>query len=212
MNHSFSSSQLTEPQLAALAKVACGAETGGGIVLLVGPPGVGKSLVLQSFGGSQPPAGSPRPTRAWLTTGQADLPATLLVDDAHLEQEADLAQLLALARLRQPHAAAIVLAGQGRLLTLVARDTRLTQAIRIRVTILPGSPTDTHRLVVAALPATARLSDDAVSVIHEITGGVPAAVVRLAELAAVVTASRTDSIVTAADVEAIHHRLSPLAA
>ena len=52
MNHSFSSSQLTEPQLAALAKVACGAETGGGIVLLVGPPGVGKSLILQSLVGA----------------------------------------------------------------------------------------------------------------------------------------------------------------
>ena len=41
--------RLTEPQLAALAKVACGSEAGGGISLLVGPAGVGKSTVIDAL-------------------------------------------------------------------------------------------------------------------------------------------------------------------
>jgi type II secretory pathway predicted ATPase ExeA len=206
-----SSPPLSEPQLAALAKAACGAEAGGGLVLLVGPAGVGKSTVLQTLAEQQPVSDRPRSLEEWLAEAPARLPAMLLVDDAHLETETDLARLLAHARLRQPEAA-VVLAGQGRLFTLVARDTRLEQAIRIRAVLLPGSRSDTHRLVEAALPAAARLADDALPAMHELAGGVPAAVSRLADLAAVVAGSCPDGLLTAADIEAIHRRLSPLAA
>ena len=107
-----------------------------------------------------------------------------------------------------------MLAGEGRLFTLVARDPRLTQAVRIRVPLLAGRLADTRALL-------ERHGDDArcvtfeepgVVTLHEIAGGVPAEVLRLAELANVIAASRPDRPITAADIEAIHRRLSPHAA
>ena len=121
---------LTEPQLAALAKVACGIETGAAVALLCGPAGVGKTTVLEQLASDPRLAPDDLPIRdvaAWLST-PGDLPAVLLADDAHLASEHDLAQLLARAKSRRP-AAAVILAGQGRLLTLVARDRRIEQGL-----------------------------------------------------------------------------------
>lgn len=202
---------LTEPQLAALAKVACGSEAGGGLTLLVGPAGVGKSTVIEALIEDRPAMAAVRPLEAWLEANPHELPTTLIVDDAHLASETDLATLLARVRSRRPEAA-LVLAGQGRLFTLVARDTRLQQAVRIRATLLPGSRADTRGLAESMLPAEMSLRDDAVAAIHEIAGGVPATILRLTELAMVIAAARPGGLLTAADVEAIHGRLSPLAA
>ena len=203
--------RLTEPQFAALAKVACGSEAGGGITLLVGPAGVGKSTVIEALIADRPAMAAVRPLEAWLEANPHELPTTLIVDDAHLATETCLASLLVRVRTRRPEAA-LVLAGQGRLFTLVARDTRLQQAVRIRATLLPGSQSDTRGLAEASLPRHVTLGPDAVAAIHEISGGVPAAIVRLTELAAVIATARPDGRVTANDVEAIHGRLSPLAA
>lgn len=211
MSQVHPSPTLTEPQLAALAKIACGCETGGGIAVLVGPAGVGISTVLQALHDAQLGPIAVRSLPAWLAIDPQALPATVVLDDAHLETETDLARLLAHARLRSP-AAALVLAGEGRLLTLIARDTRLEQAIRIRGTLLAGSLADTRQLVEAGLPPAATIDDPGVATLHEIAGGVPGSVTRLVELAAVVAAARPDGRVTAADIEAIHRRLSPLAA
>lgn len=203
--------RLTEPQFVALAKVACGSEAGGGITLLVGPAGVGKSTVIEALIADRPAMAAVRPLEAWLEANPHELPSTLIVDDAHLATETCLASLLVRVRTRRPEAA-LVLAGQGRLFTLVARDTRLQQAVRIRATLLPGSQSDSRGLAEASLPPNATLGPDAAAAIHEISGGVPAAIVRLTELAAVIATARTDGRVTASDVEAIHGRLSPLAA
>ena len=206
-------SALTGPQLAALAKVACGVESGG-VALLCGPAGVGKTTVLEQLAADPritPDALPVRDVAAWLAT-PGDLPPIVLADDAHLAGEQDLARLLARTKARRP-AAAVILAGQGRLLTLVARDRRLEQAVRIRAALLPGSLADTIALVAAIAPAAGPGFDGAALVaIHEIAGGIPADVVRLAELAGLVAPESADRGVMADDVEAVHRRLAPAAA
>jgi type II secretory pathway predicted ATPase ExeA len=193
---------------------ACGIESGAGVALLCGPAGVGKTTVLEALAAAPRPGHGELPIRdvaAWLSTA-GDLPAVVLVDDAHLASDGDLARLLAVAKARRP-AAAVVLAGQGRLLTLAARDRRIEQAVRIRAALLPGSLADTSTLVAAAAPADSpRFEDEAVLAIHEIAGGVPGDIVRLVQLAVVVAAALTDGRVTADDVEALHRRLTPQAA
>lgn len=206
--------RLTELQGAALAKVACGIEAGAGVAVLCGPAGVGKTTVLEHLASDPRVAPDELPIRdvaAWLAdTG--DLPPIVLADDAHLASDHDLAQLLARAKSRRP-AAAVVLAGQGRLLTLVSRDRRIEQAVRIRAALLPGSLAHTSALVAAIEPAGGPGFDEAALVaIHEIAGGVPGDVVRLAELAGLVAPELAHGLITADDIEAVHRRLTPQAA
>jgi type II secretory pathway predicted ATPase ExeA len=205
---------LTEPQLAALAKVACGIETGAAVAILCGPAGVGKTTVLEQLASDPLLAATDlaiRDVAAWLST-PGDLPAVLLADDAHLASEHELAQLLGRAKARRP-AAAVILAGQGRLLTLVARDRRIEQAVRMRVPLLPGSLADTSALVTATASTEGpRFADAAILAIHEIAAGVPGDVVRLTELAGLVSPALMNGLVTADDVEAVHRRLAPQAA
>jgi type II secretory pathway predicted ATPase ExeA len=206
--------KLTALQAAALAKVACGIEAGAGVAILCGPAGVGKTTVLEQFAGDPRVAHEQLPIRdvaAWLATS-GDLPPIVLVDDAHLASDHELAQLLARAKARRP-AAAVVLAGQGRLITLVTRDRRIEQAVRIRAALLPGSLADTAALMAATAPADGPGFDEAAVVaLHEIAGGVPGDVVRLAELAALVAPALAAGPITADDVEALHRRLAPQAA
>jgi type II secretory pathway predicted ATPase ExeA len=206
--------RLTELQGAALAKVACGIEAGAGVAVLCGPAGVGKTTVLEHLASDPRVAPDELPIRdvaAWLAdTG--DPPPIVLADDAHLASDHDLAQLLARAKSRRP-AAAVVLAGQGRLLTLASRDRRIEQAVRIRAALLPGSLAHTLALVAAIEPAGGPGFDEAALVaIHEIAGGVPGDVVRLAELAGLVAPELAHGLITADDIEAVHRRLTPQAA
>jgi hypothetical protein len=206
---------LTEPQTAALAKLGCGLESTGGLGVLCGPAGVGKSTVLERLALDLRALGRSAEVRRvpdWLEPATA-LPEFVLADDAHLVEPADLVALMARCRSRLP-TAALVLAGEGRLFTLVARDPRLTQAVRIRVPLLAGRLADT-RAVLEQRGVDARcvtFEEPGVVALHEIAGGVPAEVFRLAELADVIAASRPERPITAADVEAIHRRLSPHAA
>ena len=205
---------LTAPQAAAIAKVACSIGAAAGVAVLCGPAGVGKTTVLQQLAPDPRVAHDELPIRdvvAWLAT-TGDLPSIVLVDDAHLASDHDLVQLLIRANARRP-AASVVLAGQGRLLTLVARDRRIEQAVRIRAALLPGSLVDTAALVPAITPADGpRFAEAAIVAIHEIAGGVPGDVVRLAELAGLVGAELADGPITADDIEAVHRRLAPQAA
>jgi len=211
----MNSPSLTLPQRAAVAKVACGVEAAGGLALLCGPSGVGKTLVLEQLATEDRLAdrcSGVRDVAGWLAVA-GDLPQLVLADDAHLATEADLVRLLARCRAGQA-ATALVLAGQGRLLTLVARERRLEQAVRIRATLLPGSVADTEQLLAAGRERTGwpLFDSAALTTIHEITAGIPADIVRLADLAGVVAATRADGCLTSADIEAIHRRLTPLAA
>jgi energy-coupling factor transporter ATP-binding protein EcfA2 len=204
--------QLTEPQQAALAKVGCGIEAGAGVALLCGPAGVGKSTVLAHLAVAVSRQGKSVAVRSvtdWLGSEER-LTDVVAADDAHLASDEDLA---ALCRSRRP-GAVMVLAGEGRLLTLVGRNSGLARAVRIQAALLPGSLADTRALLtIGTHSAIATEADDpATAAIHEIAAGVPADVLRLAEWAGVVASSRPDGRVTAADVEAIHRRLSPQAA
>jgi type II secretory pathway predicted ATPase ExeA len=211
----MTSPSLTLPQRAALAKVACGVEDAAGVALLCGPSGVGKTLVLERLAAEDRLAdrcSGVRDVAGWLAVA-GDLPQLVLADDAHLATEADLLQLVTRCRTGQA-ATALVLAGQGRLLTLVARERRLEQAVRIRATLLPGSVADTEQLLAAGRDEAGWPACDerVAATIHEITAGIPADIVRLADLASVVAATRTDGCLTSADIEAIHRRLTPHAA
>lgn len=203
---------LTPCQQAALAKVACGCGRPGGVTVLCGPRGVGKSLVLAAVAaaitrsGRTAAAGS---IAEWLDTlaGGAAAPDVALVDDAHLAAGSDLTTLLDRCR----RTSAVVLAGQGRLLTLVARNSRIEEAISLRA-VLRACTHEESATIIPRIAREARFDDSATTAIHEIAAGIPAAMRRLVELADVVAATRENGVVTAADVEAIHRRLSPLAA
>jgi len=207
---------LTPSQQAALAKVACTCRLPGGVAVLCGPRGVGTSLVLARL--AQHVAGEGRSVERravgdWSTAIAADhapLPDVLVADDAHLAEPESLARLIDRCRGRRP-AVAVVLAGQGRLLTLLARDSRLEAAVTLRATLRPCSLAES-RTIVLAQARTATFDDEALDAVHEIAAGIPAAIGRLVALADIVAGTRADPRVVAGDVEEIHRRLSPLAA
>lgn len=207
--------RLTAAQRAAVAKLACGCEREGGIALLCAPRGVGKTTVLAELAAAIGPRRSIDRADAAHWAEAAMLPDIVLVDDAHLADETSLARLLQRCRARTPPAC-LVLAGEGRLCTLMMRDTRLEQAIRIRVALPAFTAAETRGLLEATLAAVAgrpiAVAEPPARAVHEISGGAASAVIRLAELAGVVAAGRPDGALSTDDIEAIHGRLSPAAA
>lgn len=207
--------RLTDAQRAAVAKLACGCEQAGGVALLCGPGGVGKTTVLADLAAAIGARRSVGVGDAAHWGEAAALPEVVLVDDAHQADEATLGRLLQRCRDRRP-AACLVLAGEGRLFTLMTRDTRLEQAVRIRVALPTFTAVETRRLLEATLASVVgrpvAVQDTSARTVHEIAAGTPAAVIRLAELAGVLAASRPDGDLSVDDVEAIHGRLSPAAA
>lgn len=207
---------LTPTQQAALAKVACACRLPGGVAVLSGPRGVGTSSVLARLATHVAAEGRSiehRDIRDWeavIADERRPLPDVLLADDAHLTHPDVIARLVERCRGKHP-AAALVLAGQGRLLTLLARDSRLELAVTLRAALRPCSLAES-RAIATGLARTAAFDDDALDTIHEIAAGIPAAIARLVALADIVAGTRSDSRVVAGDVEAIHGRLSPLAA
>jgi type II secretory pathway predicted ATPase ExeA len=207
--------RLTLPQRAAVAKLACGCESAGGVALLCGPAGAGKTTVLAALaaaGGTGRTVGLAT-AQHWVAA--PSLPDIVLADDAHEADGIALARLLRRCSDRTP-GACLVLAGAGRLFTLAARDPRLEQAIRIRVTLPCFTAAETRTLFAATVAGIndreIDVLDSTARVVHEIAAGLPAAVVRLAGLAAVIVADRPDEPLAAADIEAIHERLSLAAA
>jgi hypothetical protein len=210
---------LTPGQQATLAKLVCTVARPGGIALVCGPQGVGVSTVLAHVLACDrlaPRRVECRDLDAWmsvLAAGAADLPDIILADESHRAGEGELFRLVAACRRRRPEAS-LVLAGEGRLLTLAARDVRVEQAVHLRASLRPCTVTESHELLALRMgtSSTDATRTAAVSTIHEIAGGIPAAMLRLAELAAIMASVRPDGCVSAADVEAVHRRLSPLAA
>jgi type II secretory pathway predicted ATPase ExeA len=203
---------LVESREAAAARLAYAVQRPGGLAVLCGPPGTGVSTVLSlltttAHGGSCQPV--VRPLRDWHDDAvNASLPDIVLADDAHACDGTMIHRLLDRCRRRRP-AASLVLAGHGRLLSLIARDANLERAVLLRAVLRPFSFAESQRVLdtVLARPGTTRPDDAVVHIIHELAAGIPTTVARLAELAGVVAASRPDGNLSARDVEAIHRRL-----
>jgi type II secretory pathway predicted ATPase ExeA len=210
---------LTEPQRAAVAKLACALEAPGAVAVLCGPAGVGKTTVLEKLADVTACA---RGVQRFVDVqpqepASADLPPLVLLDDADDADDGGIGRLVASWRKHRPDVR-LVLAGTGRLLTLVARDTRVEQAVRLRAALRPFTAAESADLVTMALrgarPQAASMPPPAevLQTIHEIAAGIPATVARLAVLARVLVDADPDRPLTVDDVEAIHRRLSPQAA
>lgn len=222
--------RLTSGQKAAVARVGCaatdrsGPATRGPVVLLCGPTGVGKTTVLDAVAAGLAATCSTdiRAAADWITALDSRglvLPDVVIADDAHESSASDLLRLVVAIRDRRRHTG-LVLAGEGRLLSVVARDIRLEQAVGMRAILSPLTATETRAIVAECLansdpPGEDRRHDplaEATRSIHEIAAGMPGAVVRIAGQAAIVADTRPDRRLTAADIELVHRRLSLTAA
>ena len=147
------------------------------------------------------------------TSGDGAQPDVLLVDDAHRAVASDLVDFVDRCR-RRYDGMAIVLAGEGRLLSLMAADARLEQSVRLRATLPTFTLAESGQLLAPVLPAGGADVDreNVIRTIHEIAGGVPAISVRLAEMATMLAAADPRRLLTPDDVETIHRRLSLTAA
>jgi hypothetical protein len=233
---------LTPSQEAALARLGCAMsghlnhpEHGDAteeplVVLLCGPPGVGKTTVLRRLATTLAPplTAEVRTLSAWLDA--AALPDIVLADDAHEADAATLAALLGRCRAR-PAGRRVVLAGEGRLLTLIGRNPRIERTVGLRAVLRPGTLAETRQLLsriesgrpglplsAGALSAGALSAgspdacDPVVRTIHEMTGGIAADVVRIAGLAAVLAAASPGRPLGPSDIELLHRRLTLAAA
>lgn len=206
-------------QEAAVAKLAYVAEQPGAAAVLCGPPGTGKSLVLEAVGRRLESTGLSCRLVRWQSVRESppdDRPDVLLVDSVDDAGEGELAAVMSRCWGGQPQTR-IVLAGAGRLLTLVSRDTRLERHVGLRAVLTPCSRAETRRLVASVLAGgpQAEPSVNATAVadtIHEITGGIPADIDRLAGLASLVAADRSATTLSPEVIERIHGRLALTAA
>ena len=209
---------IMDSRRAALARLAYAVDRPGCVALLCGPPGTGKTAILDRLAAEIGRRAERRPLTAWLDgMATAGLPEIVLADDAHAGDVATLVRLLDAVRSRRPEAN-LVLAGEGRLLSLVSRDPRLVRAVGLRAVLPPFTAEETRDVLDATLftgrpgRMAAGARDDVARTIHEIAAGIPAVVVRLAEFAALVADTRPGADVGPADIEAIHLRLSLQAA
>lgn len=185
---------LTDSQLAAVARLRHAVAERSAAAVLVGPAGSGKSAVL-----------------ARLVPLLGELPYRI-IDDAHLLEPQPLAEIArGFASGRGP---TVILAGQGRLLTLIARDTRLESAIQLRAVVGAMSRDESRRIAVALLAddSLPRVADDAMDTIHEIAGGMPRAVAAIARLGRLLLDEHPGMTLERGHVESLHRRLSVTAA
>ena len=188
--------RLTASQRAAVARLIHATEQIGGIAILCGPAGCGKSAVL---------------ARLEATAGSGKF---MLVDDAHRLDEAALDAVVE--RASADRHGTLVLSGQGRLLTLVTRNRRLEAGVVLRATIHAMTRDESRSLAMAVIHAdmssAADIDPAALDTLHEIAGGMPRSVVSLARFARLLLEATPRLRLLPEHVEAVHRRLSTTAA
>jgi len=230
------------PQQAAAARLLYAVRQQKGVAVLCGPGGTGVSTVLDHVANELESAGlstirvsgrnlavdqladlrSVRTNQsadwaisfAGLREGKAGSAApVLLVDDGHGCEASQLAEFVVTIQASLP-SAAIVLAGRGRLLTLLAREQELQEQVLLRAVLPPWALPETaafvrERFAAARVP----VSDDALlTTMHEIAAGIPQAIVRLVETAVLIAKAHPAHLLRRVDVEQMHDRLSLAAA
>lgn len=177
--------------------------------MLCGPAGTGKTLLLSRLATELTGAGgvvmatSPRQAAAGDLLGRVDV---LMVDDAHLAPDAGwLADLVE----RAGACRTVVLAGQGRLLTLLARVRPLEEQVCLRAVLGPWTRDETDAYVSAALPCLTGIANAAElrERMHDLAAGTPRHVARLVEAARMVIASHPGHRLTTRDLETFQQRL-----
>jgi type II secretory pathway predicted ATPase ExeA len=203
MHVSDSSAPLTLAQQAAVARICYALEQPGAVVLLCGPGGAGKSTVLAHVEGCRQ-----LQSRAVCRRGLDDVQE--LLDGRGGREPSRL-----VSRCRSSRGpVGVVLAGEGRLFTLIARDARLEQLVRLRATLPPFSLDESRLLLASALTAAgpSKNRDAVARCIHEIAGGIPAVVRRLADTVSVFADAHPAHVIVPDDIETMHRRLSVNAA
>ena len=228
---------LSGPQRAAVARLLYAVRHQRKIAVLCGPGGTGVSTVLarvaaelESVGqnvvwvnGRDLPADPNRVTISQMAErgcwahlggiGEREVQSALIIDDSHASDASGLACFVTSIRSKLP-AVAVVLAGRGRLLTLLALEQELQDQVLLRAVLPPWSFLETASYVRGQFAAAeVPVSDDAVLVsIHEITAGIPQAVVQLVEMSLLIASTHPTHLLGRADVEQMHDRLSLTAA
>lgn len=211
-------------QQAALARLLYAVRQPGGLAVLCGPGGSGVTTVLERLAADLETADRRvirlggnnvgvmdhclAPAAAGPAADTNQLPV-VLVDDGHLAADGELTRYLRQLAPALP-AATVVLAGRGRLLTLLAREQQLSEWVRLRAVLRPWRARETAAVVASHLAAAGVAGyDPAVpEIIHEIAAGIPGAVFRQLETVLLVAATQPDHRLTRADVEQMHERLS----
>lgn len=204
--------RLTVGQQAALARLGCALERPGSLAVLCGPAGSGTTAVLGHL--ESIAARSCRVARISLRDRQDvaadDATGLVIADDAHEAVGDALGRLVRATRAHAPEAR-LVLAGRGRLFTLLARDVGIEAQVTLRAILRPFSAAESAALLAATCTATG-VPDDALAevaeTIHEIAGGLPAAVVRMAHVALLVRSSSPTRRIAADDIESLHRRVA----
>ena len=209
---------LVAAQRAALARLH-DAVRRGGMAVLCGPAGSGKTLLLKRLACElRADGGHDRCGLVHLRDGIDGRWQVVLIDDAHAARDAAALQEALQEVLgesdRGGQATAVVLAGEGRLLTLLARQPDLEQRVLLRAVLPAWNATETQTLVATALPELLANDDGPLLAhrLHELAAGIPRQTVRLIETVRMVLSAEPAHRLTVDDLETFHRRLSLRAA
>lgn len=213
-------------QQTAVARLLVAARQSGGLAVLSGPGGTGVTTVLRRLATDLEQAGhsvrllsgrnlTGADCSAWPSSFTVDsvLPPVVLLDDAHVVAAGVLTASLHQFGELIP-TASVVLAGRGRLLTLLARERDLGERIRLRAVLRAWTIGETEEMVASRLAAAGvdQYEADVPPLIHAIAAGIPQAISHLLETVLLVAKSQPQHRLRCEDIERMHERLSLAAA
>ena len=203
---------LVAAQQAAMARLR-DAICRGGVAVLCGPAGSGKTMLLTRLASEQAavtgrPSG-PYPLRQLVDNPDNGPQRVALIDDAHAAVDAAQLRRVVDSIERLTTSTAVVLAGEGRLLTLLMRQPDLEQRVRLRAVLPAWSESESVSLITSALPAMMARAEGPrlASRMHELAAGIPRQLVRLIDTVGMVLAAEPGHDLSVDDLETFHRRL-----